>query len=223
MAEDVAYLRHSAEEVDDLLDDVVSIAELEVKDRAALTELVDSGNKNKLANILPYGDTIRGNLTFTRNTDDTVTVTASTSNTTNTDVYLANDLPLKAGTYVLSGCPAGGSGTGTPPTYKLQITGVGYDTGDAFEFTLSEDSTISVYIRIWGTYVPDNIVFSPMLCTKAAWDISEAYQPYRPSYQELYEMVLALGGGGNRLMSINREEVTDNETNETDNTQGDIS
>lgn len=31
-----------------------------------------------------------------------------------------------------------------------------------------------------------------MICSKAEWDISQAYQPYRPSYQELYEMVQAL-------------------------------
>lgn len=31
-----------------------------------------------------------------------------------------------------------------------------------------------------------------MICTKVAWDISHAYQPYRPSYQELYEMVIAI-------------------------------
>ena len=28
-----------------------------------------------------------------------------------------------------------------------------------------------------------------MICTKAAWDISHAYQPYRPSYQELCDRV----------------------------------
>lgn len=31
-----------------------------------------------------------------------------------------------------------------------------------------------------------------MICTKAAWDISHAYQPYRPSYQELCDRVAAL-------------------------------
>jgi hypothetical protein len=32
-----------------------------------------------------------------------------------------------------------------------------------------------------------------MICTKAAWNISQAYQPYRPSYQELCDRVAALG------------------------------
>ena len=31
-----------------------------------------------------------------------------------------------------------------------------------------------------------------MVCTKTDWDISQTYQPYRPSYQELYERVVAL-------------------------------
>lgn len=36
-----------------------------------------------------------------------------------------------------------------------------------------------------------------MICTKAAWDISQTYQPYRPSYQELCARVAALENRGN--------------------------
>lgn len=45
----------------------------------------------------------------------------------------------------------------------------------------------------WNHSSGDDVTVSElMICSKAAWDISEAYQPYRPSYQELYEMVQAL-------------------------------
>lgn len=53
---------------------------------------------------------------------------------------------------------------------------------------------VQVFVRVEaGTAV--DVTFKPMICTKAAWDISQTYQPYRPSYQALYEMVLALQSG----------------------------
>ena len=61
--------------------------------------------------------------------------------------------------------------------------------------TLTVDCT-GVYVYASNTYdasAGDTVSFSDlMICTKAAWTISPAYQPYRPSYQELYERVVAL-------------------------------
>ena len=164
-------------------------AAAEAEDRDALIEIIDSGAKNLLKITAPYGQTVRTNITFTHNADENVIVTASEPNSLNTDYYLAENMPIKAGEYVLSGCPIGGDNSST---YKIQIAGVGYDTGNNFAFTISEDTTLSIYIRIWGGYTPNNIIFKPMLCTKTAWDISHEYQPYRPPYQELYERVVAL-------------------------------
>ena len=53
-------------------------------------------------------------------------------------------------------------------------------------------SNIIIRIRISPDYSPNGLVIKPMICTKAAWAISQTYQPYRPSYQELYERVVAL-------------------------------
>lgn len=175
--------------------DTTKVAQIETnknnitKDEAAIAELVDSGAKNLMKNTAPYGDNVRTNITFTHNTDDTYTITGISSNTLNTDFYIATNVLLKSGTYKLIGCPTGGD---NKSTYKLQIAGIGYDSGDGFTFTIENDTTINVYIRIWGGYVPNNLIFKPMICTKAAWDISHAYQPYRPSYQEIYERVVAL-------------------------------
>jgi O-acetylhomoserine/O-acetylserine sulfhydrylase-like pyridoxal-dependent enzyme len=49
-----------------------------------------------------------------------------------------------------------------------------------------------------------------MVCSKAAWDISQAYQPYRPSYQELYERILALEGGTASLSMASPQSIEEN-------------
>lgn len=148
--------------------------------------LIDAGAKNLLKNTAPYGNLVRTNLTFTHNDDDTYVVNATSANTANTDLYVAADMPIKAGTYVLSGCPAGGNNSNT---YKLQIAGIGYDLGDGLTFTIAQDTTINVYIRIWNGYVPNNIVFKPMISTAADYAISSEYVPYAPSNRELYEEI----------------------------------
>lgn len=155
----------------------------------ALAEVINSGPKNLLTNT--KGNQTSDTLTFTLNSDDTVTAAGTASRTVNTDYHINSSLALKAGTYVLSGCPAGGDNSST---YKIQISGVGYDSGESLEFTLAADTTIDVYVRIWKGYLPSNVVFKPMICTKAEWEASKAYVPYAPTNRELYEMILAMQG-----------------------------
>lgn len=152
-------------------------------------KVVNDGAKNLLKNTAPYGDLVRTNLTFTHNDDDTYVVNATSANTNNTDLYVAENMPIKAGTYVLSGCPEGGNNSNT---YKLQIAGIGYDLGNGFTFTITQDTTISVYIRIWAGYIPDNLVFKPMICTTEDYAISSEYVPYAPSNSGLYEEVKSI-------------------------------
>ena len=66
----------------------------------------------------------------------------------------------------------------------------------------------------WNHSSGDDVTVSElMVCSKAAWDISQTYQPYRPSYQELYERILALEGGGTAsLMANNTNEINENES-----------
>lgn len=151
-----------------------------------IPKLVDDGAKNLLKNTAAYGDLVRTNLTFTHNDDDTYVVNATSANTANTDLYVATDMPIKAGTYVLSGCPGGGNNSNT---FKLQVAGIGYDLGGRFTFTIAQDTTISVYIRIWAGYIPDNLVFKPMICTVEEYVVSSEYIPYAPSNRGLYEEI----------------------------------
>ena len=162
------------------------------EDRAALVELVDGGAKNILKNTAPYGDNVRTNIIFSHNYDDSYIINAENANTQNTDFYVATNVQLKPGTYKLSGCPAGGDNSST---YKLQIAGIGYDAGDGLTFTIVQATTLNVYIRIWAGYVPNGLVFKPMICCEATWDISHQYVPYRPSYDELIARIEALEGG----------------------------
>ena len=162
------------------------------EDRAALVEIVDGGAKNLLKNTAPYGDNVRTNITFSHNSDDSYIINAENANTQNTDFYVATDVQIKPGTYKLSGCPAGGDNSST---CKLQIAGIGYDTGDGLTFTIVQATTVNVYIRIWAGYVPNGLVFKPMICCEATWDISHQYVPYRPSYDELIARIEALEAG----------------------------
>lgn len=169
---------------------------LETSDTAqdtTIAKLVDAGAKNLLKNTAPYGDLVKTNITFTHNDDDTYTVNATSANTANTDLYVATDVPIKAGTYVLSGCPEGGNNT---DTFKIQIAGIGYDLGDGLTFTIAQDTTINVYIRIWNGYVPNGLIFRPMICTAEDHAASDAFVPYTPTLRELYEMIQALQTGG---------------------------
>lgn len=158
-----------------------------------IAKLVDAGAKNLLKNTAQYGNLVKTNITFTHNDDDTYAVNANNANTANTDLYVAANIPIKAGTYVLSGCPEGGNNT---DTFKIQIAGIGYDAGNGYTFTIAQDTTISVYIRIWAGYIPDTLVFKPMICTADDYAASTDYVPYVPTMLELYQMIKALQTGG---------------------------
>lgn len=193
---EISSARGSYTTVNDRLDAIESEQESQGEaldeDRAALVELVDGGAKNILKNTAPYGDNVRTNIIFSHNYDDSYIINAENSNTQNTDFYVATNVQLKPGTYKLSGCPAGGDNSST---YKLQIAGIGYDAGDGLTFTIVQATTLNVYIRIWAGYVPNGLVFKPMICCEATWDISHQYVPYRPSYDELIARIEALEAG----------------------------
>ena len=197
MADYISPIFSTGQEVDEAL-----TAGLQSK--AALVDIVDGGAKNRL----PFNDlavikakntsgTWNGNaythnngVTFTVNDDFSVSVNG-TATGGNAVLVLSQTggFSIEEGSWILSGCPEGGSGT----TYNIAIAGTVSDTGNTAEFTAATNKLVRIYV-ISGT-TADGLVFKPMVCSKAEWDISQAYQPYRPSYQELYERILALEGG----------------------------
>lgn len=157
------------------------------KDDAALVELVDGGAKNRWKITIP--STLPTGFTATFDTDGGLILNGTAGGTALT---FATFIQFHAGeTVVLSGCPADGS----DDSYRLDILR-GDNTnscyGDPVIASGFAETTYQVRIRIAANYTCNNLKLFPMVCTLAAWKISQTYQPHRPSYQELYDMVKAL-------------------------------
>ena len=207
-------------------EDIAEADTAEAADRAALAELIDGGAKNRLPitsvdslkQLNTYGTwennvyTHSSGVVFTVNDDMSITANGTASGANAVFILsMRGGFSIEAGNWILSGCPSGGSTS----TYNITIAGTTSDTGTTGRFTSCSKVLVRIYV-ISGTTV-DNLTFKPMVCSKAAWDISQAYQPYRPSYAELYAMVQELQGGSSlnsvqstaQLMALDKtEELT---------------
>ena len=159
--------------------------------RAELVELVDGGAKNLAPNTATSGTA--SNVTFTVNSDGTVTA----NGTANIAAWfkIADGLTLTAGTYVISGGEVVNSVVNVRVVFATGTTAstiIADSNGASSTMTLSSSTTANVYIRMSTGRTANNVLVKPMICTKAAWDISQEYVPYRPSYQELYNMIKSL-------------------------------
>lgn len=133
--------------------------------------------KNILPNNITNGQQTAG-ITATVNSNLTVGLSGTAGNSSDAVFILCENVPVPAGSYVLSGCPSGGSSS----TYKMILTvnnTTDYvDTGDGVAVELSSDSLIKAQIVVnHGTAAP-SYAFSPMLCTEAAYTASTAYVKY---------------------------------------------
>ena len=198
---DMDVITDNADKIDAALhEQAVSISTVtayEAIDRTALTELIDGGAKNRL----PYCDlaqlqaqntggvwtdnvyVFRG-VAYTINSDWTITATGTaTDGNANLILSPVGGFSIEQGEWVLSGCPSGGSSS----TYNISIASTGSDIGSGFEFDSVSSKIVRIYI-LENTEI-SNLTFKPMICSKTAYQISQAYQPYRPTYQELYDMI----------------------------------
>ena len=158
-------------------------------DEAALVEIVNDGNKNKLRyNGIGAKQGNADNISFTYNSDGSITVNGSVDSTGTAYVYLQlNGASINAhgtpdfctGDFVLSGCPKNENGL------SLRTTGTGYDTSsDTGEGVVIKPASSGVTVRIAimvakGSTI-SNLTVKPMICTKAAWRVSQTYEPYKP-------------------------------------------
>lgn len=175
------------------------LTRLEAEDRAALAEEIDAGAKNilkydmaQLATLNPTwtvsGNTIRPSsdthITFTLNSDMSIRVQSDGSNAqAELCLCTSNYSSLKAGTYVLSGCPTGGNSSTTydirlieqssPKKYNVDI-----GSASGYKITWSAQYTYTCNIMVRANQNIDK-TFKPMLCTKAAFDVSQKFVPYR--------------------------------------------
>lgn len=120
-------------------------------------------------------------VTFTINDDKTILVDGNNDGTANSR-FIINNYSLKAGTYILNGCPSGGSST----TYRLAIQKtsdwsiLGLDTGSGSEqFTIDEATNIQVAIFIQKGQTISNLLFKPML--REATIADDTYEQYGAS------------------------------------------
>lgn len=152
---------------------------------AATIEMIDNGPKN-LLNHTAYTRTVN-KVTYTVNADRSITITSDGTNTQSTLYLIQNYTGFEAGTYVLSGV-AGTTSSGNTYAMWLKIGTASSvsvpKAGLKFDYDGTSTLTISIIVRASQTV---NATFKPMLCTKADWDISQAYQPYVPSNKELAE------------------------------------
>ena len=217
-------LYEQAEDISGVQNRQDSLDTAEAADRAALAELIDGTAKNRLPitsvdslkRLNTYGTwennvyTHSSGVVFTVNDDMSITANGTASGANAVFILsMPGGFSIEAGNWILSGCPSGGSTS----TYNITIAGTTSDTGTTGRFTSCSKVLVRIYV-ISGTTV-DNITFKPMVCSKAAWDISQAYQPYRPNYAELYAMVQALQGGS----SLNSVQSTAQLTSEQNPTE----
>lgn len=198
---DMDVITDNADKIDAALHEqavgISTVTANEAIDRAALVQLVDGGPKNRFTvNDLDVikaqntGGTWTGNVyefrgvTYTIYDDFSIKANGTaTGGNANLLLNPSGGFSIEEGDWLLSGCPSGGSSN----TYNITIAETASDTGSTAEFTSCSAKLARIYI-IEGTSVSD-LMFYPMVCSKTAYQISQAYQPYRPTYQELYDMI----------------------------------
>ena len=133
----------------------------------------------------PYFDTtlIQNGITFTDNGDGTITVNGTAADTANfMCANMGSPVPIKAGTYLVSGCPANGGAN----TFEFAFgwrENVGdtrqllYEQGSGIEYTFEKDGYIDFICVARKGVTANNDVFKPMMrvaeSTDGTW---EAYK-----------------------------------------------
>lgn len=157
-----------------------------------LAEVIDNGAKN-LLKITATSQTITG-VTFTVGNDGTVTANGTNTGTSAAIFQIANvssaGSRLATGRYVISGCTGGSSSTFDLRFYRNSDGSVipNYAGGTQFEYT-SGAWNVSILVRAGKTV---DATFKPMVCTYADYAVSPTFVPYRPSWQEMWDMIQAL-------------------------------
>ena len=129
------------------------------------------GNKNILSNS--SHSSTSGGITYTVQSDGSVKCTGTyTANSW----FLLESITLKAGDYVISGCPSGGTGN-----YVLRVANtsdqlIARDEGEGATFTLSSDQTVDVRIYAYSNAISGK-TFYPMI--RDARIASDIYVPTR--------------------------------------------
>lgn len=156
----------------------------------ALPEIINAGAKNITEITLSAGTYTSNGIDYTVNNDQSEVTATNTASSTS--YIILQTLQIKAGTYVVSGCPSGGGDA----VYKIRLGDadnanayITQDIGNSQEFTLARDYNMYVMIYVFPAAGNVDLTFRPMICKKSDYDISPEYTPYCPSLYELYQLV----------------------------------
>lgn len=160
--------------------------ESEIADlKSIIGYLLDTNGKN----VLNYTIPALQNITIVENGDGTFNVSGTPSSVVS--VEIAKVYNHAGETFVLSGCPEGGSQTNGYSLVAANQSGslIGADEGNGYSFTAPANETyFRIYVRLRaGSY--SNLLYKPMLCTPTAWAFSHDFARYCPSNAELLRMI----------------------------------
>ena len=170
------------------------------------------GAKNFI-NVTSTTSTYNG-LTFTINADNSVTVNGTA--TVRSYFTLSNEIAwdLKAGNYIINGCPSGGSAS----TFELQIRTdesdsslwiFGIDYGNGANFNIASDKKVKAYIGVQSGVTVTNKTFYPMLRPASIQD--DTYVPYAMTNREMTPYVQSISNPNlldNPWFTVNQREFT---------------
>ena len=197
------------------------------EDRASLVELVDSGYKNEIA-LGSYTITPRS-LTVTADpTDGSITIDGTSSNTDSAVLIwnlktggtssssVPNEKQLKNGKYVIKAIDSQSrislrvQGFSSTPATSTEI---GSASNTDTEIVVDNTYTYNmIRINIGAQKTFNNEKFYPMVCTKASYGISKTFQPYRQSWQEMYEEKIGIEdafGAGIKILTNGTADITE--------------
>ena len=155
------------------------------------------GAKNLLVPKWTETQTTENGVTYTFNADGTVVMNTDESGATaDTNCNLkkvqsSTDNIYPAGTYTISGCPSGGTGSTyrtwarayRPGDSSSPLTGNLYDEGNGVTFTVNETFQLAINLTVRKNYVCNNLTWKPML--RFASDTDNTYQPYAMTNKQL--------------------------------------
>ena len=153
-----------------------------------LIELCDSGAKNLLPFTAP--SMTDDNVTFTRNSDGSITVNSNGAISANKNLAFfegkMSDIVKETGDYVLYG-NSSNSRVKMWFYYLDNWSGVfDPDTSETNTYIIhsitKSDRPVIVRVKVESGTALSNVKIYPMICSLAAWNVSHKYVPYRPNW-----------------------------------------
>ena len=190
----------------DISHTVVPYKQNTVEITKALVDLIDGGPKNIIDNRIT--SSTKNGVTATTNADGSITISGKDSRTSPTsDFVLVTDMynpsaansftsnikADKTKTYI---CPSTGNS-------NVRLQALGYNSSTDYAVLSSSDANVTftpvknyivfrIFIKQNADFTNNEFTLYPMVCERTAWDISKKFVKYRPSYQEMYERIVAL-------------------------------